>query len=184
MLVSQHVYLGIGGNLGNVVERIGDAIEQLLSHPGISSLRLSRLYRTKPVSPLPQEDFLNCVCHFQTTLPPFDLLKLLQSIESRLGKEPKPKEAPRPIDLDILFYGQKAIETPELQVPHPHWNKRLFVLIPLQELISVLVVPKSCREGTLEVFQLSQLIHQIKKDSSDMVLLPSDELPWQQIQKQ
>lgn len=128
-------YIGLGGNSNNTYYLFNQALHQM-SSLALAAPVCSRFYRTAPISPIPQPDYINAVCSFETTYSPHQLLYALQSIETKLGKVPKPKEAERPIDLDILFYGNKTIFEPELQIPHPRWSERLFVLIPLNELIS------------------------------------------------
>jgi 2-amino-4-hydroxy-6-hydroxymethyldihydropteridine diphosphokinase len=132
------VYVGLGGNIGNTYRIMKETLNIIKNHPMIFNLKPSRLYKTSPVSPLPQEDYLNAVCRFQTTLGPHQLLNVLQEIENKLGKRPKPKEAPRIIDCDILFFGHLSLSTPELKIPHPLWRERLFVLAPLSELVEEL----------------------------------------------
>lgn len=132
------VYVGLGGNLGNTPLIFQEAITQLISHPKIFELRTSSLYQTSPISSIPQNDYINAVCTFQTTLHPCELLTILQNIEKSLGKVPKPKDAPRLIDLDILFFGEEVHSAPNLIIPHPRWFERLFVLIPLLDLTDII----------------------------------------------
>ena len=94
-----------------------------------------------PVSALPQADYINAVCCFKTCLPPLSLLYELQKIEKKLGKQPKSKQEPRVIDCDILFYGDEEVSLPELEIPHPRWRERLFVLQPLADLVDRLLIP-------------------------------------------
>jgi 2-amino-4-hydroxy-6-hydroxymethyldihydropteridine diphosphokinase len=128
------VYLGLGGNLADPAWTIRSAAAKLSEHPDIRDLRLSRLFRTKPVSAIPQPPFLNAVCSFLTSLPLERLWDLIQKIEKDLGKIPKGKEEPRKIDIDILFYGIHRYNQYGLQIPHPLWRQRLFVLKPLRDL--------------------------------------------------
>jgi 2-amino-4-hydroxy-6-hydroxymethyldihydropteridine diphosphokinase len=96
----------------------------------------------------PQPHFLNLVCQTATRLEPLALLKLAKGIETRLGRRGK-SDAPRPIDIDILLYGEEVINTPELVIPHPRMAERAFVLIPLAEMAPDLVHPllkKTIRE--------------------------------------
>ena len=137
----REVYVGIGGNIGNSYLILQEALRLIKAHPGIYDLEVSRFYKTSPVSPLPQNDYVNAVCRFQTALIPIQVLKILQDIEKMLGKKPKPKEAPRIIDCDILFFGDLSVSTQELQIPHPSWRERLFVLAPLSELVTTLRIP-------------------------------------------
>jgi 2-amino-4-hydroxy-6-hydroxymethyldihydropteridine diphosphokinase len=111
----------------------------------VKNFRVSSFYDTTPVSPIPQPNFLNCTCAFETRLSPETLLGALQEIETKLGKRPKKKNEPRPIDIDILLFGERFIDTPTLQVPHPALLERLFVLRPLSDLTETIRV--SQREG-------------------------------------
>src|SRR5438067_4434183 len=95
---------------------------------------ISSFYETEPVDLREQPWFLNCVVQAETELPPLDLLRVLRGIESHMGSKKLVPKGPRLIDLDILLYGDKTIETPELQVPHPRMLVRKFVLAPLAEI--------------------------------------------------
>lgn len=139
--MSDRVYLGLGSNLDNRLVLLESAFEAIQKLPMCSCFEASKIYETSPVSPIPQGLFLNAACSFLTDLSPFDLLALLQHIETKLGKTPKPKTAPRPIDIDILIFGQKQIDTPTLQIPHPRWQERLFVLLPLLDLTEEILLP-------------------------------------------
>lgn len=135
------VYVGLGGNIGNPRHTLSEALKILQAHNAIYDLKTSRFYKTSPVSPLPQNHFVNGVCRFMTSLTPHTLLKVLQEIEQQLGKKPKLKEEPRAIDCDILLFGSQSISTPELVIPHPLWRERLFVIIPLYELTKTVNLP-------------------------------------------
>lgn len=128
------VYLGLGANLGSPKKNIELALERLSKEPAIWALRSSPLYRTKPVSDEPQDDYINCAAEFQTHLSASGLFSLLEVIEREGGKVAKPKGSPRPIDIDLLFYGQEKIKEDLLEVPHPRLFERLFVLRPLRDL--------------------------------------------------
>jgi 2-amino-4-hydroxy-6-hydroxymethyldihydropteridine diphosphokinase len=131
----QQVFLGIGGNLGDVLGTIRRTAASICALSGVQEVRFSRLYRTTPVSDLPQPDYLNCVCSLFTSLTPLLLLEKLQSIERVCGKKEKPKNAARAIDIDILLYGDEVVDGERLIIPHPRWRERLFVLVPLAEFI-------------------------------------------------
>lgn len=135
------VYIGLGGNIGDTYAIIASALAQTQALEGVHELRSSSLYRTAPVSPWPQRYFVNGAATFLTSLSPYQLLAELKKVELSLGKVPKPKDAPRTIDLDILFFGDIFLDTAELQLPHPRWHERLFVLEPLAELTELVPVP-------------------------------------------
>lgn len=127
-------FIGLGGNIEDPLEAIRGAIIQLSQVEGVAQLKSSRLYATSPVSPIPQEEFLNAAASFTTTLSARELFTRLEEIESSFGKKKKGKQMPRRIDIDLLFYGDKTLQGPDLTLPHPRYHERLFVLIPLQDL--------------------------------------------------
>lgn len=127
-------FVGLGGNFENTLSVMRQVVAQLEAAEEIGETKVSRLYQTTPVSDLLQPPYLNAVCRFQTTLPIRELWCKLQKIEKMMGKKPKPKNAPRLIDLDLLFYGTEEFLFEDLIIPHPQWDKRLFVLVPLNDL--------------------------------------------------
>ncbi|MDB6080789.1 MAG: folK [Chlamydiia bacterium] len=129
------VFLGFGGNIGDAVATIVRAQKLIAELDGVCKMQSSRLYLTSAVSDIPQADYINGVCRLSTDLPLKVLWKALQQIERDLGKVAKAKNEPRIIDIDILFYGDERFQDHELTIPHPHWKERLFVLVPLSELI-------------------------------------------------
>ncbi len=136
---SVEVYLGLGSNLGNRqsnLDRVLDFLSQRLRVEQVSSI-----YDTEPVGNIDQPRFLNMVCRVYTTLPPMGLFTLAKGIEMKLGRVLGKSGAPRTIDIDILFYGDQVIETPELIIPHSRLAERAFVLIPLAEIAPDLVHP-------------------------------------------
>lgn len=133
-LMLPDVYIGLGSNLGDPAGMVAEALRMLEAIT--SDFTASPFYLTSPVSDLPQPDFVNAVCRFKTALSPVELFAELQKIERHLGQSPKPKNAPRLIDLDILFFGQERLLTSVLEIPHPRWKERLFVLRPLADLTS------------------------------------------------
>jgi len=140
------VYLGLGSNMGDRQKNLDTALELLAQRMKLG--KISSIYDTEPVGVPPQPRFLNLVCQAFTRLEPAALLKLAKGIETRLGRSGK-SDAPRPIDIDILLYGEEVINTPELVIPHPRMAERAFVLIPLVEMAPDLVHPllkKTIRE--------------------------------------
>ncbi|HSW72789.1 MAG TPA: 2-amino-4-hydroxy-6-hydroxymethyldihydropteridine diphosphokinase [Chlamydiales bacterium] len=130
----EKIYLSLGANLTSPKFKLEAALQEIGKLPSTKMTKVSSLYQTKPISSIPQEDFLNIACELYSSLPPFTLLGQLQEIEKKLGKVPKPKSHPRPIDIDMIFYGSLTMQTDTLILPHPHWRNRLFVLVPLNEL--------------------------------------------------
>ena len=125
-------FVALGGNVGDVSSRFEKVCEILR---GFTSLfEMSPVYRTRPVSAVPQEDFLNACCRFQCNLSVFELFSALGEIERLLGKVSKGRDDPRPIDLDLLFFGEQVVFEHNLIVPHPRWHERMFVVRPLADL--------------------------------------------------
>jgi len=135
------VYLGLGSNLGNRQDNLDRALDFLSQRLRVG--KISSVYDTEPLDNINQPRFLNLVCQAYTKLAPTELLTLAKGIESKLGRIFSKSNAPRPIDIDILFYGEQVIETPELVIPHPRLAERAFVLIPLAEIAPDLVHPVS-----------------------------------------
>jgi 2-amino-4-hydroxy-6-hydroxymethyldihydropteridine diphosphokinase len=136
---STEVYLGLGTNLGDRQANLDKALGLLSQRLG--KLRVSSVYDTEPVGNINQPRFLNLVCQGYTNLAPAELLALAKGIELKLGRALHKSSDPRPIDVDILFYGDQVVETPELTIPHPRLTQRAFVLFPLAELAPGLVHP-------------------------------------------
>ena len=126
------VYLGLGSNLGERRANLNRAIG-LLAHR-LQVEQVSSVYDTEPVGDTEQPRFLNLVCRVVTGLEPAALLVLAKGIETQMGRLPRTSKLPRPIDIDILFYGDLVLETPELVIPHPRLTERAFVLVPLAEI--------------------------------------------------
>jgi len=127
-------YIGIGSNLGDRQAYINKAIEKLRVGKDIKVIRVSTIYETDPVSEIPQCKFLNGVIKINTGLKPKALLKKINKIEKALGRERTMKNAPRTIDLDILYYADEKIKEKGLEIPHPRIQQREFVLRGLREL--------------------------------------------------
>jgi 2-amino-4-hydroxy-6-hydroxymethyldihydropteridine diphosphokinase len=134
--------IGLGSNLGDSQAILAGAIERLKIHPQIELLALSNWYLTAPIGP-PQPDYLNGCATFETSLTPVDLLSVLQSIEAEFGRVRQEVWGARTLDLDLLLYGDRIINLPTLQIPHPHMCDRAFVLIPLAEISPDRIEPKS-----------------------------------------
>lgn len=133
------VYLGLGTNLGDRSANL-EAARGGLS-PAVRLVASSPVYETKPWGFTDQPDFLNQVLKGETALEPEELLVYLKSIEIKLGRTPSIHYGPRLIDVDILFYDQLTLKTPDLTLPHPHLHERAFVLVPLADLAPDLYHP-------------------------------------------
>lgn len=110
-----------------------------------------------------QPDFINAVIEINSTLHPTHLLAALQKIENQMGRERKEKWGPRKIDIDVLIYGEKVVNLPQLKIPHPYLSQRVFVLVPLNELNSDLQVPKLGR--------VNELLLKLEVDSTQIGLI-------------
>jgi 2-amino-4-hydroxy-6-hydroxymethyldihydropteridine diphosphokinase len=127
------VFLSLGSNVGDRENNLRAAIAAL-PDLGVQIKKVSSIYETEPVDLLEQPWFLNCVVEGETTVPPVALLRELRELERRMGSKKLVARGPRLIDLDILVYGRRTIDSPELQVPHPRMHLRRFVLAPLAEI--------------------------------------------------
>lgn len=140
------VFLGLGSNQGDKKANLQIALREINNSPGIELKAVSSIYLTKAWGNENQEDFCNQVIKIKTDLSALKLLSALQEIEIKMGRQRQEKWGPRIIDVDILLYGNEIIDLPELKVPHPYLQQRLFVLIPLQEIDSKIVFPDSGME--------------------------------------
>jgi len=127
-------YIGIGSNLGDRAGYIDKAIDALRIPKKIRVARVSTIYETDPVSDMPQGAYLNGVIEIETGLSARALLKELINIETSLGRVRTARNAPRTIDLDILYFGNEKICEKDLTIPHPRIMEREFVLKGLREL--------------------------------------------------
>lgn len=138
-----HAYIGIGANLGDPVAQVLRACARLAQDvPGTRLIARSRLYRNPPMGPQGQPDYVNAVARVDTQLAPRALLQELQRIEAACGRaRDGTRWGPRLLDLDLLLFGDEAVDEPGLRVPHPGIAERDFVLFPLQEIAPQLVIP-------------------------------------------
>lgn len=126
------VIIALGSNLGDRAANLRRAIRELSRF--VSVQRESRAHRTAPVYMTRQPDFLNMAIVGETRLPPRALLKALKRIEYRLGRRPALRYGPRPVDLDIIYYGRQILRLPDLIIPHSRLAERRFVLEPVAEI--------------------------------------------------
>jgi 2-amino-4-hydroxy-6-hydroxymethyldihydropteridine diphosphokinase len=128
-------YVGLGSNLEQPIVQVKSALEALARLPESTLLQASSLYRTRPVGPAGQADYINAVAQLATNLAAESLLDELQRLEHRHGRvRDGLRWGPRTLDLDLLLYGEQIIDTARLNVPHPYMAKRGFVLYPLAEI--------------------------------------------------
>ena len=164
-------YIGVGSNIDayrNCIEGIGRITED----DRVELLVLSSLYRTSPVSPVAQADFLNCVCKIRWTRDAFDLLTFLESVEQQMGRRRDVCLGPRTLDLDILLFGNEIIGTDRLAIPHPRLHERKFVLVPCLEIDEGLVHPVLNQPFSLLLSQIhdDQRIAVFEKITKDIIL--------------
>lgn len=139
--MSVHAYVGLGSNLENPIQQVSDALIELNEIAQTRLLQQSQLYRSDPVGPPGQPDYINAVALLETALEPLDLLDALQSIENAHQRRRIQHWGPRTLDLDLLLYADQQIDLERLQVPHPHMTEREFVLYPLAEIAPEIELP-------------------------------------------
>ena len=137
---SQHsfavAFLGLGANLGEPASTLKQACREIAAQSGISDVRSASLYSSAPVN-APGPYYTNTVVQLHTTLSPLNLLERMQSIEKAFGRQRNAldeRNAPRTLDIDLLWFDDVSIEVPRLTLPHPRMHQRAFVLMPLEEL--------------------------------------------------
>ncbi len=152
-------YIGLGSNLEHPVTQVATALLELERLPDCRNLKHSSLYRSDPVGPPGQPDYINAVASLETTLLPLELLDALQALEQRHQRVRIEHWGPRTLDLDLLLFGDQQILNERLTVPHPYLHERSFVLFPLAEIAPQISIPhqksleeclKNCDKGSLE----------------------------------
>lgn len=133
-------YLGLGGNVGEPRRAMVRALQALDANEAVSVAAVSPLYRTPPWGKADQPDYLNAVARIETTLSARPLLDLCLATERRLDRVRSERWGPRPIDIDLLLFGEEAIDEEGLRVPHPHMAERAFVMIPLADIAPSVMV--------------------------------------------
>lgn len=140
VLAGERVFVGLGANLGDAQATLLAAFAALDALPGTRCVARSSLYCTAPVD-AGGPDYINAVAELRTKMQPPVLLKALQDLEVRFGRERPYHHAPRTLDLDLLRYGERRVTTPTLTLPHPRMHERAFVLVPLAEIAPDLAPP-------------------------------------------
>jgi 2-amino-4-hydroxy-6-hydroxymethyldihydropteridine diphosphokinase len=162
------VFIGFGSNVGDRIDFCDRAVTLLSLLPHSQVVGVSLLYETEPVNNYGRPGggwFLNGVVQLETDVTPKSLLAILREIEHSLGRDEENRAGPRTMDLDILFYGQRIINEPDLVVPHPRMHQRRFVLMPLSELDPLFLHPSLQRTS-------SQLLAEVGKQPEVRLLFP------------
>ncbi len=135
--------IGLGANLGEAAASVRAAAAALAALPRTRLLAVSRLYRTPAWGREDQPDFINAAACVETTLAPLELLQALLDTEQAFGRrrDPHDRWGPRTLDLDLLLYGDRVLDLPGLQVPHPRLHERAFALVPLAEIAADATIP-------------------------------------------
>ncbi len=128
------MFLGLGTNIGDRLKNIQSALARISDIPTTYILDFSSIYETAPVGYLQQGRFFNMVVQVSTWIQPLNFFSVLQKIEQNLGRVKDIKWGPRIIDIDILFWGEKLINSSVLTIPHPENKNRSFVQVPMSEL--------------------------------------------------
>ena len=136
-------YLCLGGNLGDRMAALTEALRLLDETPGMLRTACSSVYETEPWAVADQPNFLNLVAAYETILSPADLLAACKAVEETVGRTPSFRWGPRLIDVDILLYGDQVVDSaePDLQIPHARMTQRAFALVPLAEVAPEAKVP-------------------------------------------
>ncbi|MGQ4277052.1 2-amino-4-hydroxy-6-hydroxymethyldihydropteridine diphosphokinase [Pseudidiomarina sp. E22-M8] len=143
------VYIALGANLGDPVTTLRKLLEHVQQLSELSHCRCSSFYRSKPMGPQDQPDYVNAVLYAETELAPLALLDFLQQLENDFGRVRGRRWGARTLDLDLLLYSHLKLQHERLQVPHPGLAERDFVLLPLAELAPELVLPDGRAIGDL-----------------------------------
>lgn len=151
-------YIGLGANVGDRLANLA-AARAALVESGAKVLALSSIYDTPPWGPVKQDNYLNQVIRIETADEPLPLLEKLRAIEISLGRDRNNeiRYGPRAIDLDILLYGDRSLDVPELTIPHPRLLERAFVLVPLFEIAPDLKVGNTPIRRALEKLDASSV---------------------------
>lgn len=155
----QFIVLSLGSNIADRLAYLESALAALEEQPEITIFDKSSVYETQPVGVPDQDLFLNMVVAARTRLSPQELLQTVKRIEKDLGRKQRREKGPREIDIDIIFYGDKVIDKPDLKIPHERFHERKFVLVPLSHMIPGFISPihdktiadllKECSDGSL-----------------------------------
>lgn len=130
----KNAILSIGSNLGNRIEFLKSSIKNIRLLANTTITNVSDVYETEPIGVSKQSNYLNCIVYLKTDLSPYDLLTEINEIEKMYKRERRIKWGPRTLDIDIIDYDNKIVNTEQLTLPHPRMHKRRFVLLPMTEI--------------------------------------------------
>ncbi len=164
-----NAFIGLGSNLGDKKKNIDTALKHINKIKGVKIEKKSSLYNTSPVGYLEQDDFINMVCMINTDLSPKNLLNELQQIEKYMGRGKNIKWGPRIIDLDILLYDDRVLNSETLQIPHKYMHERKFVLEPLTEIAQDIMHPVF-KKNVVQLLEESESKEIIKKSHLKKVI--------------
>lgn len=166
-VTARQIWLGLGGNQGDRLDHLHQAVSFVRSHPQMELLRCSRVYETEYVGPGTQDSYLNACVEIRTRLELLELLEEFQGLEKSLGRAPDGHMKPRPLDVDILLAAQEEMVHERLVVPHPRLHERLFVLEPLSDIAPGEKIPNLGET-------VSELCAKIKRKDGSAVMLRPD----------
>lgn len=137
------LYLGFGSNLGDSGHLVTRAIKEVASNSHIELVTQSSLWKTEPLYDKNQPDFVNAVVLFNSDLKAEEILEYTSEIETRFMRQRNPNRpmGPRTLDIDIIFYGNTIMKSEKLQIPHPRFHERKFILLPMSEINVNYIVP-------------------------------------------
>ncbi len=142
LLKNVSAYISLGSNMGAKKVNLMSAIKLIADRDNMDIIEISPFYKTEPVDYIDQDWFVNAVLKVKTSEQPEQLLKILKGIEVQLKqKKKKVRFGPRIIDLDIIYYGERIVNTEKLVIPHPRMHKRCFVLKPLCDIETKIIHP-------------------------------------------
>jgi 2-amino-4-hydroxy-6-hydroxymethyldihydropteridine diphosphokinase len=137
-------YIGAGANI-DPLKNLVAGLKRIIEDERVAFVALSSFYKTSPVSPVCQEDFLNCALKIAWRDSPHELLSFLQEVEIKQARTRSVKLGPRTLDLDILLFGELVMDTPDLTIPHPRLHERKFAIVPCMEIDPGIVHPRAGR---------------------------------------
>jgi 2-amino-4-hydroxy-6-hydroxymethyldihydropteridine diphosphokinase len=170
--MKDRVFIGIGSNEGDSEENCIRSIKEMVKDGRLRLQGVSSLYRTSPVSTIPQDDFVNCAIFVSWAGSPLSLLEFLMGIENRMGRvRDGRKDSPRVIDLDIILFGNLVLQEHSLTIPHAELHKRRFAMVPCLEIDPQIIHPGLRRPLAtfLGKIEDQQSVERIRKISMDEI---------------